>query len=271
MPTTGPVDVPMAPATTDATAAKSASGSGTGGATGSPGTAADDLGNRVAILQFGTAPKKLRDDIVTALTQAGLQVIFNGIATQKRLQTFLASPLAELFSAKGDEPVGKAFGAQLVNVTPAARRAFPVLFGPKTPFVPVIRAVLTRRDALTDGQVDFHIGVTKGLKSTDIPLAYVERSDRKTPSLVKTYQKLGVLTVDDLDTQAGKQRLGGIMLGTITTQQAVDAINVEPTSQLTGTAGDSPGAAPWIILALLGGGAVFFVTGGLRRRGRRAA
>jgi hypothetical protein len=238
------------------------------GATSTPG---DDLGNRVAIIQFGTAPKQLREDITAALTQAGLQVKFSGNATKKRLRTFLASPLAELFSAKGDEQVGQALGAQLVNVTPIARAAFPVLFGPTTPFVPVIRAVLTRRDSLTDAQVDFQTGVTKGLKSTDIPLAYVERSDRKNPSLAKQYQKLGVLTVDDLDTQAGKQRLGAIMLGAITTQKAVDAVKVEPASQLTGTGGDSPGAAPWIILAILGGAAVFFMTGGLRRRGRQAA
>jgi hypothetical protein len=272
--TTGSGDGTTTTSTGDTSGTTTDSGAGTvtaarsGAATAA---AADDLANRVAIIQFGTAPKELRNDIIEALEQAGLQVKFNGNATKARLSRFLASPLAKLFSVKGDEAVGQALGAQLVNVTPAAREAFPVVFGAKTQFVPVIRAVLTRRDRLTDDQVDFQTGVTKGLESTDIPLAYVERSDRKTPSLAKQYQKLGVLTVEDLDTQAGKQRLGAIMLGAITTQKAVDAVKVDNASQLTGTGGDSPGAAPWIILALIGGGAVFFVTGGLRRRGRQSA
>lgn len=233
--------------------------------------AVQDLGNRVALVQFGTAPKALRDDIIEAMRLAGLQVIFNGNATKKRLSTFLASPLATLLAKGGDESVGRAFGAQLVDVTPLARRAFPVLFGPTTPFVPVIRAVLTRRDSLKADQVNFQTGVTKGLKSTDVPLAYVERSDRKTKSLVKEYRKLDVLTVDDVDTLAGKQRLGAIMLGAITTQKAVDAVKVDPASQLTGTGGDAPGATPWLILAVIGGAAVVFAGGNLRRRGRTTA
>lgn len=233
--------------------------------------ALEDLTNRVAIVQFGTAPKQLQDDIIEAMRLAGLQVMFNGNATKKRLTTFLASPLATLMAKGGDEPVGRAFGAQLVDVTPLAQRAFPVLFGPRTPFVPVIRAVLTRRDSLKNDQIDFQTGVTKGLKSTDIPLAYVERSDRKTKTLVEDYRKLGVLTVDDIDTLAGKQRLGAIMLGAIKTQKAVDAVKVDPASQLTGDGGDAPGATPWLILAVLGGTVVFFAGGTFRRRGRSTA
>jgi hypothetical protein len=256
-------------------------GNGNGNGNGKPtkttgkttgGGAADALGNRVALIQYGTAPKALRRDIVAALRQAGLQVKFNGNSSKARMEAFLATPMAKLLSTDGAEAVGQAFGAQLVQVTPVARRAFPKLFGRGVPFLPVIRAVLTRRDGLGDDEVAFQTGVTKGLASTDIPLAYVERSDRKTPSLVDAYRKLGVLTVDDIDTAAGKRRLGQIMLGMITTQKAVDAIDVKPASQqLTGSDDSSAGATPWAILAVLAAGAVLFMTGTLRRRGRGTA
>lgn len=192
--------------------------------------------------------------------------MFNGNSTKARLRAFLASPLAKLLSADGAEATGRAFGAQLVQVTPIARRAFPVLFGPATRFVPVIRAVLTRRASLTDKQIAFQKGVAEGLASTDIPLAYVERSDRKTPSLVDDYRKLGILTVDDIDTAAGKLRLGKIMLGLITTQQAVDAIDVKPASQGIRDNGDGPAGASWGLLAVLGAAAALFATGSIRRR-----
>lgn len=242
--------------------------SGSGSAAG--GTTSGFPANRVAVVEFGKAQKKLKENIDSALKLAGLQTLFLGELNKKRFDAFLASPILNLLSAGGVGPAGQAFGAQLVNPTPVARQAFAALFGPKTQFVPVIRAVLTRRIALDSKKVKFMKGVATGLQSTAVPLAYVERSDVK-KSFVKQYRKLKVLTVDDIDTAAGQQRLAQIMLGQITTQKAVDAVKADPASAVIADADGGTGATPWILLAVLFGGVAFMASGTARRRSRRSA
>jgi hypothetical protein len=256
----------VAPASDDDTSPGAAKKSTTGSGS-SSGAASGPLSNRVALLQFGRASKKLRDHIKAGVTQAGLQTTLVGNLTKARMDAFLASPLVKLLSVAGITPAGQAFGAQLVNVTPAAQQAFPVLLGKKVAFVPVLRVVLTRSKGLTTDQAKLMKGVALGLKSTGIPLAYAERENIKNTkkSYVKWMKKLDVLTVDDVDTAAGKLRLGRILLGQITTQDAVDAVKVQPASATT-DAGGSAGATPWVLLAVLLGGVAFMASGVIRRR-----
>ncbi|MCW3040855.1 MAG: hypothetical protein JWM31_2760 [Solirubrobacterales bacterium] len=227
--------------------------------------------NRVAVLEFGKAPKKLQENIAQSIDQAGLQTLFLGQSTKPLFTAFMASPLLGLLSGGGTpNDSGRAFGAQLVNPTPLAEQAFTALFGPTPAFVPAIRAVLTRRANLSTDKVAFLKGVATGLKSTDIPLAYVERSDVK-KSFIKSFEKLHVLTVSDVDKPAGKLRLAKILLGQITTQKAVDAVNTTPASAITTDADGGAGATPWVVLAVLLGGVAFMATGTLRRRNTRGS
>lgn len=220
----------------------------------------------VAVLDFGQAPKKLRQDIQAAIAQAGLRSSLHGI-TEQRFRAFLASPLLKLLSPKGPRAAGQAFGAQIVNPTAALRQAFPVLFGTAFPTDPVKQAVLTRRPKLSARQVAVLTGVSDGIKSTGIPLAYVERSDAK-KSFVAAFKKRKILTVGDVDTAAGKTRLAKILLGQITTQKAVDAVKVSPASAVISNADGSTGGAPWLLLIALVGGGAAMATGAARRRRR---
>jgi hypothetical protein len=170
----------------------------------------------VAVLDFGKAPKKLREDIQAAVAQAGLQSTKLSI-TEQRFRAFLASPLLKLLSPDGVKAAGQAFGAQLINPTATLRLAFPVLFGAPVPTDPIKQVVLTRRIKIPAREAAILSGVAEGLKTTDVPLAYVERSDVK-KSFVAAYKKREILTVGDVDTAAGKLRLAKILLGQITTQ-----------------------------------------------------
>jgi hypothetical protein len=231
----------------------------------SAGSAAESV-ITVAVLDFGRAPKKLRDDIQAAIDQAGLQSTKVGI-TEKRFQAFLASPLLKLLSPDGVKAAGRAFGAQLINPTATLRQAFPVLFGAPLPTDPIKQVVLTRRIKIPAREAATLAGVAAGLKTTDVPLAYVERSDVK-KSFVAAYKKREILTVGDVDTVAGKLRLTKILLGQITTQKAVDAVEVNPASAVIGNSDAGTGTTPWLLLvALVGGGAVM-ATGTVRRRRR---
>ena len=64
---------------------------------------------------------------------------------------------------------------------------------------------MTGGSSLPKDEVAFLKGVASGLDSTGIPLAYAERSDAK-KSFVKAFEKLHVLTVDDIDSPSGKLR-----------------------------------------------------------------
>ncbi len=244
------------------------------GSAGRPGSSPADgdsgfPGNRVAILQFGRASDELEDGIEEGLRRAGLQTMFLGEATKRSLAAFLKSPEAKALTDAGPRAIGKAFGAQLVNVTDASRAAFPVVFGRDTAFIPVIRAVLTREPDISDDIVEFHRGVAEGLESTGIPVAYVELSDTK-PSFAKDYKAMKVPAVDDIDTDGGKLRLGQIMLGQGTTSDEVDP----DSASAVGTPADAGGGASAVSVALLltlaGGIVLWFTTAGRRLRGRAA-
>lgn len=284
----------VTPATTDTSSGSPVTPSDTGGTSpsnsgsGTPGTptpkssakpaaasggatpaAAGDEAVLAHVIDFGKSSKQLHDQIASAVTGAGYQPKFL-VQTAARFKSFIAGPLATLLSADGTGPVGKALGAQLVNVTPTLLKAFPAIFGPIDGQLSAQRVVLDRRIHLTSANVAFMKGIATGLKSTGIPLAYVEQSTAK-KSFVAQFKKLGVLTVGDIDKPAGQQRLERILRGELTTQEAVDAIKVTPASAVTADAGGSGGVTPWFILAVLLGGVAFVAAGPMRRRARSAA
>jgi hypothetical protein len=276
---TTPTATATTPTTTPTTPAEEKGGSAAAGAAG------PDL-DRVEHLDFGRADKlplhqpfkKLREDVVASIAQTPYHEDlldslkdhdrFGGI-TNARFAAFAASPLLKLLSDVAVEPAGQAWGAQMVNVTPVARQVFPVLLGTDELFVSFVRVVLTRRATLAKGEAKFMDGVAKGLESTGIPVAYVERADVK-KSFIKHFKKLGILTVDDVDTPTGKLRLARILTGQITTQKAVDEVKVDPASATIVDTDGSAGATPWLLLVLVLGGAGFAASGVLRHRGSRS-
>ena len=222
--------------------------------------------NRVTVLSWGLASDELLEDIRQALEGAGLQVLFQGDASSKTLKEFLASDAAKALSTKGPRAVGRAFGAQLVNPTPALTDALPTIFRNDPIFAPVIRAVLTRRAGIDKDAAELLEGVAEGLRSTGIPVAYVEISDTK-PSFTDVYDELDIPVVDDVDTTEGKQKLGAIMLGEGSSAKSVTPDNA---SALGAAPQSDDGAATGsiaLLLALLGCVALFFV--GHVRRARR--
>lgn len=224
-------------------------------------------GNRVAVLNWGTSSDELEADIEEALRRAGLQSLSYGNATAKSLKAFLASDEAEALASDGPRAVGKAFGSQIVNVTPTAIAAFPVLFGPDDVFMPVIRAVLTRRAGISDDAAEMLRGVAEGLESTGVPVAYVEISDTK-PTFVEEYEKLKVPVVDDIDTDKGKLELGRIMLGEGTTSRKVTPDNASALGDAPSADGGVPVGSIAVVLAFLACVGLFFANQG-RRRSRR--
>lgn len=214
--------------------------------------------NSVAFLQFGVAQKGLQDDVETALSRAGLRVRFLGQSPVSRLKAFLGSAEAKALSADGPKAVGRALGAQLVNPTPALTAAFPRVFGDTTTFSAVTRAVLTRRQGLSDDEVAFQLGVAEGLESSGIPVAYAEESNVD-PSHVKDYARLDVPTVGDVDTDAGKLRLGQILLRTGQFANIVGTDRTAAEAELKPPGGGG-GVAPYALLAgLLGSLALWVV------------
>lgn len=221
----------------------------------------------VALLSFGLADGPVRDDVAAAVAIAGLRTLPLDDLTARRLDAFLDSPLLKRLG-DSDRAAGRALAAQLVTGTPLAREAFAALF-PGATFVPLTRAVVTRSPKLTDRQEAFLLGIAAGLHSSGVPAAYAELSDAD-PSFVKDFRELGLLTVKDVDTPAGKQRLAQILLGQVTTQKAVNAVLADRTAAPVVDGDGSAGAAPWLLLVALVGGAVMFVVGPARRRlGRR--
>lgn len=287
--TDAPTDTDVAPPTTtstDATApgrrpskhgGKRTSNPTAVGAPGAAGAAGGTGAEPVEHIDFGRADKlplhkpfkQLREDVVGAEALTPYTEDLFGGATNKQFNALSASPLMRLLSAVAVKLSGQAWGAQMVNVTPLAQQVFPVLLGSHERFVSLKRVVLTRRAELPKGEAAFMDGVALGIKSAGIPVAYAERTDAK-KSFVKHFEKLGILTVKDVDTKAGKVRLARILTGQITTQDAVDAIKVDPASATIVDSNGSAGATPWLLLVLVLGGAGFAASGVVRHRRPRS-
>ncbi|PTL54835.1 hypothetical protein C7Y72_19815 [Paraconexibacter algicola] len=245
-----------------------ASGGDAATTTGSGDTSAAPTGfptNRVTVLTWGLASDDLLEDIRQALEGAGLQVLFEGDASSKTLKEFLESDEAKALSSEGPRAIGRAFGAQLVNPTPALTDALPVIFKNDPLFAPVIRAVLTRRAGISKDAAELLEGVAEGLRSTGIPVAYVEISDTK-PSFVEDYEDLKIPVVDNVDTTEGKQKLGAIMLGEGSTTESVTPDSASALGAAPQTDDGAPTGSIALVLALLGCVALFFMNQARRAR-----
>lgn len=214
---------------------------------------------------FGPLSDETEEDIQAAVERAGFVFEQQPLSSPDAVKEFLDSELADSF---GSDPqaVGRALGAQLVAGTPLAQDAFAALFGDEAEFEPVARVVLTKDIKLSDAESKFLDGLAEGFLSTDIPLAFAEQSDAD-PSNAKLFEDFGVLVVDNIETEDGKADLAAILTGAVTTQEqvAIDRASAIVTEDSGGTAG----TVPWVLLALLAGGAVVILRGGMKpsRRG----
>lgn len=265
--TTGTTGTTTTGTTTTGTTGTTTSTASTGTTTASTTTAPITVGAGpvlpdVVLIDFGLATGKVRADIRKAVALTGLRSL-EARLTRQRLDAFLASPTLDRLSPDGRRAAGRALGAQLVTNSSLAQQAFAALF-PGVTSSPVKRAVLSRRASLTSAQTSFVMGVAEGLRSSGIALAYAERSKGK--SFAKSFQKLGILSVKDVDTATGQLRLARILLGQLTNQKAVNAVKTKKTSAAISTDGGSTGSAPWLLLAVLVGAGGVAASGPARRR-----
>lgn len=244
---------------------------GTAGATGS----ASNAVTRVDFTTFGTLDEQVRRDVRVALQRAALP--FRELrTTDGRIRSFLDGPLAPALSKDGPVPVGRGVARALTSSTPAAPRIFRALFTTDEPYRPVVASVVTRTENVSKRQDRFSHGVTEGFAGA-VPTVYVERSDDETSHVEDFRDLAGVDVVDDIDTDAGKRRLVALLTGSTSTGASASAaddgrIDAE-TSAAVGGSDDGNGlVGPAALLAVVGGGVLFVVTGvGRRRRGRRTA
>ncbi|WP_354697402.1 hypothetical protein [Paraconexibacter sp. AEG42_29] len=245
-------------------------GNGGTGATGSANGTAAAQAPTVHIIDFGRASAVLRSNIQAAIALTGLQREAVTKANAAAFKRFLSSPLMRSLSSAGVGAAGRAFGAQLASGSPIARQVYRRLFGAAAPFAPVTHAVLTRRVNLSSKEAQFLNGVARGLKSSGIPLAYVERTDAK-KSFAKGFRNLKVLTVTDVDKALGQRRLARIMLGQVTSQKAVNALKTTRASQSLGSPDGSASGESWALVVLLVAAGGFVATGAVRHRSRTSA
>jgi hypothetical protein len=248
---------------------------GSGGATqGShPGTGGGSSATAPPTLRlaFGGASASLTDSIDTALRQGGIAPSSVATITKKSVERFLDSALAGQLSGDGAEAVGRAV-AQLI-VEPGAQSAavLKALLGYAPDVGPATHAVFTRSGAPSGDYADFQKGVVEG--SSDVPRAYAEMSSAK-KSFVKAFDALGVPTVDDIETAAGKTALVAILVagaeGNFGSKASADAKlvggEVKPVSVTTEGGGAT---LTYLLLALVGVAVLWSVLGLRPRRLRR--
>ena len=251
-------------------------GGGSGGGTGAGGTGATAgvTATQTLTLSFGgSVPDDLQTALDAALAHAGLTPGPTGAIGPQAVEDFLGSALARALAAGGDAgAVGEAVAALLLQPgaqTGAVLQA--LLIDPVTLTAPLTHAVLTRTTAATGDYGAFLDGLVKGLDK--VPRVYVELSDAPT-SFVKSFAQLGVSTVDDLDTAAGKAAFKAILVdgaeGNFGTKPTADSkltpLGVKPISApVTEGAGASLAAAmPYLLLLGLVFGALVWALPALR-------
>lgn len=180
-------------------------------------------GKRVGIVFVGPSDHRLRGLVEAALTDAnGVQTRFRSLKVPldaAALERALAGrpAFAKYVGAGGLEQLGKALGAELVN-------------GGKTPLWNALssRLVVERVGGMQgtlDGvvlvrtappqhgpTVGFLHGFYTGLRSAGAPLVGVETSDAKVSSM-PAFRRLGISSVDDLQTPAGRLALAALLAG----------------------------------------------------------
>lgn len=258
-------------ATTGATAGTGGGGgSGPGAGSGAAVTAAATYSVR---LTFGSeAPAALVDAIEAALAQAGLGAGSQAVIPRTTVEEFLDSDLATSLGG-GPEAIGRAVAGLLL--APSGQTAAVVSALGLDPDVVAdtpTHAIFTRTSTATGDLAAFESGIVKGFDG--VPRAYVELADAS-KSFVEAFKKLGVPTVDNLDTPAGKAAFVAILVsgatGSFGTKDTADskltALGVEPlAAELAQPDDGSIGAAmPYVLLLALVSGALLRALPGLRK------
>lgn len=259
----------------------SGGGGGGGGGTGAGATGAGATGATAGVtatqaltLSFGgSAPDDLQTELDAALAQAGLTPGPAGAIGPQAVEDFLGSALARALAAGGGAgAAGEAVAALLLHPgaqTAAVLRA--LLIDPMTLTTPPTQAVLTRTAPASGDSGAFLDGLVKGLDK--IPRVYVELSGATT-SFVKTFAQLGVSTIDNLDTAAGKAAFKAILVngaeGNFGTKPTADSkltpLGVKPISARVADPGGASlsAAMPYLLLLTLVFGALVWALPGLR-------
>lgn len=211
-------------------------------------------------LSFGSVSPSLVGAIDSALAQGGIEPSMTGRLTRAAVEDFLESALARKLSTGDAEAVGAAVGKLIVDPGPLTPAVLAALLGEAPPISPATHAVFTRSSTPKGDYADFQKGLVEG--SSDVPRAYVEMSGAKT-SFVEAFGALGVPTVDNIETQAGKNALVAILVsgakGNFGSKPTADAKLVDgEVKPLSASIGNGPGdglAGPLllgvIVLALL--------------------
>jgi len=226
-------------------------------------------------LTFGAkVPKALDDEIEAALAQAGLGSGPTGEIAKSTAEDFLGTDLAKsLGGSGGAEAIGKAVAGLLLH--PSAQTSLVIkalLIDPAVLTETPTHAIFTRAAAATGDFGKFQNGVVEGL--SEIPTVYVELSG-STTSFVTAFDKLGVPTVDSLDTAAGKAAFGAILVsgavGNFGTKSTADSkltpLGVQPIAAESPGADDATlgGAMPYLLLMALVFGALVWALPAMRR------
>lgn len=225
-------------------------------------------------LSFGGASRELASAIDAALLQGGIEPSIVGRVTRDRVERFLGTALAAELSDGDAQDVGRAVAQLIVDPAPHTPAVLQALLGYAPQLTPATHAVFTRSTAPRGRYAAFQKGIVEG--SSDVPSAYAELSTA-TRSFVKAFDALGVPTVDDVDTPAGRSALVAILVagaeGNFGSKPTADAKlvdgDVKPISTtIGGGAGD--GRLAYGLLALVVVAVLWSALGlGPRRSARR--
>jgi hypothetical protein len=208
---TGSSDTTGSSGTTGSGGAAGSSSAGTSGQAATGATAGGSAGAPPPTLRlsFGAPDPRLTASIGAAMLQGGMAPSLDGRVTKQRLERFLDSKLADELGDGEAEAVGRAVGQLVVDPGAGTSEALKALLGFVPQTGPATHAIFTRTSDLKGDLAKFQRGLVKG--SSDVPRAYVELSSAA-KSFVKLFDGLGVPTVDDLDTAAGKAALVAILV-----------------------------------------------------------
>lgn len=160
-------------------------------------------------LVFGAPDDRLDDAIDAALMQGGMPPSLPAQVKKARLVSFLDGRLADELGDGDPEAVGRAVAQLVVDPGPQTPEVLAALLGNVPQTGPATHAIFTRSSVAKGDSAQFQRGLVKG--SSGVSRAYVEMSSSAT-SFVGPFDALGVPTVDNLDTAAGRAALVAILV-----------------------------------------------------------